>query len=274
MAAILREAFYIMTLTLLSLLLPLSFLLLARLSATQYVMALIPSPPPQASLLISFFLQTNPSVLHAILSVVSMATLLHGLLGGTSLSSQSARDNTSILILKPRLHLAWILLCTLQICVGLGVEGVVASGVLPVDYDEETGILASLCRIVFFIGLHESMLHWFRIVVKPVADDTIFGFFKEERLVEKVAVGLSFGYLWWWRLRGEVGVLVHIVQFKKQLSKGVGVADIVSWWLYYLTVIIGMVRIVNGFIWAGKVLLCRKPEDQDPCVSHVDIDNV
>ncbi|KAK9136687.1 hypothetical protein Sjap_007281 [Stephania japonica] len=274
MAAILREAFYILTLTLLSLLLPLSFLLLARLSATQYVIALTPSPTPQASLLVSFFLQTNPSVLHAILSVVSMATLLHGLLGGTSLSSQSARDSTSILILKPRLRVAWILLCTLQICVGLGVEGVVASGVLPVDYNEDNGMLTSLCRIVFFIGLHESMLLWFRIVVKPVADDTILGFFKEERLVEKVAIGLSFGYLWWWRLRGEVGVLVHLVQFKKQLSKGVAVADIVSWWLYYLTVIIGMVRIVNGIIWAGKVLLCRKPEDQDPCVSHVDNDNV
>ena len=89
-------------------------------------------------------------------------------------------------------------------------------------------------------------------------EDTVFGFSREERWVERVAMAASFGSLWWWRLRAEVEPLVVMVEVKKELSLGVGVADLVGWWLYYLTVTIGMVRIVNGIMWLGVIFLCRR----------------
>ncbi|KAJ6675014.1 TRANSMEMBRANE PROTEIN [Salix viminalis] len=45
--AILREPFHVLTITLLSLLLPLSFLLLARLSSYSYLLTIITSDPVQ-----------------------------------------------------------------------------------------------------------------------------------------------------------------------------------------------------------------------------------
>jgi hypothetical protein len=35
--------------------------------------------------------------------------------------------------------------------------------------------ISLLSKGVFFLGLHETTLHWCRVVVKPVVDDTIFG---------------------------------------------------------------------------------------------------
>ncbi|KAF5931445.1 hypothetical protein HYC85_032318 [Camellia sinensis] len=84
------------------------------------------------------------------------------------------------------------------------------------------------------------MVYWSRTVVKPVVDDTVFGYVKEERWVERVAMAASLGTLWWWRLRGEIESLVVMVEVKRELLIGVGIADFVGWWLYYLTVTIGM----------------------------------
>lgn len=49
-----------------------------------------------------------------------------------------------------------------------------------------------------------------------------------------------------------------MVEVKKEMAMGVGVADLVGWWLYYQTVIIGLVMIVKGIIWVGVILLCRR----------------
>ncbi|KAK9282515.1 hypothetical protein L1049_005435 [Liquidambar formosana] len=218
----LREPFHILTITLLSLLLPLSFLLLARLSSAHYLLAFTPLPQP-CPLIFSLFFYSNPTLLHALVSIISVATLIHGL----------------------------------TVCVGLGIEGSIAAGIDGISFGDERNLFG---RVIFFLGLHETMLHWSRTVVKPIVDDTVFGVAREERWVERVVLAASCGSLWWWRLRNEVESLVILAEVKKKLLMGVGVADFVGWWLYYLTVTIGMVRIVKGLMWLGMVLLSRKVE--------------
>ncbi|CAL5357739.1 unnamed protein product [Camellia sinensis] len=98
------------------------------------------------------------------------------------------------------------------------------------------------------MGLHETMQYWWRRVVKPVVDDTVFGYLKEERWVERVAVAVNFGSLLWWRLRDEVSHLVVVAEVKREMAMGVGVAEFVGWRLYYVNVTIGMVRTVKGIL--------------------------
>ncbi|XP_062144780.1 uncharacterized protein LOC133852120 [Alnus glutinosa] len=262
----LREPFQILTITLLSLLLPLSFLLLSRFYILHYLLSFNSYPPPQlSSFLFSFFLYINPSVLCLIVSVVCIATLTNGLTTGklTFLTESPAG----------RLYTAWIFVCTLQVCVGLGIEGAIAAGVEAPGLN--MGEISLLSKVIFFFGLHETTLHWFRVVVKPVVDDTVFGVAREERWAERVALAASFCSLWWWKLREEVEFLVVLPEFKRERLMGVGVADFVGWWLYYLTVTIGMVRVVKAILWLAILLLCRRPvRGKSPPASDGDEDNV
>ncbi|KAI4349743.1 hypothetical protein L6164_010303 [Bauhinia variegata] len=259
-----REIFYLFTLTLLSLLLPLSFLLLARLSGAQYYLQSLrwnhsSQPFPYV---LSMFLHINPAFLYFLVSAVSVATLIHGLTGKITLLSQSPSP-----VLRPRLYTAWILLCTLQVCVGLGIEGTIAAGVD--DSDSTFGVARNfLSRVIFLLGLHETMQNWSRIVVKPVVDDTVFGVATKESLIERVAIAAGLGSLWWWKLRDEVETLVVMAEAKKEQLMDVGMGDFVGWWLYYLTVTIGMVRIVNGLMWIAMNSLCRRQtsiSSAEPC---------
>lgn len=68
----------------------------------------------------------------------------------------------------------------------------------------------------------------------------------------------SFATLWWWTLRDEIESLVVVAEFKRELLMGRGLADFAGWWLYYLTVTIGMVRVVKGFMWLGMLFLWRR----------------
>ncbi|XP_057509200.1 uncharacterized protein LOC130791900 [Actinidia eriantha] len=250
-SATLVEPFHLLTTTLLNLLLPLSFILLGRLATARYLFTLAAYPKPQpSSPLISLFLHTIPIILHPLVSLISVAALIHGLTGRITLRSESTEP-----ILRPRLYAAWILLCALQVCVGFGVEGSIAAGIDGTGFGHERGLIS---RVFFFLGLYETMLYWSRTVVKPVVDDTVFGFSKEERWVERVAMAASFGSLWWWRLRAEAEPLVVMVEVKKELSMDVGVGDLFGCWLYYLTVTIGMVRIVKGIMWLGVLFVCRR----------------
>ncbi|THF97645.1 uncharacterized protein LOC114315409 [Camellia sinensis] len=251
-SATVKEPFQILITSLLSLLLPLAFLLLARLSTAHFLFSTAPNYPQTqiSSLLISLFFNTNPTLLHALISFVSVATLMHSLSGRATLTTDSPGPVS-------RLYTAWILLCTLQVCVGLGIEGSIAAGIDGSGFGHER---SSLSKVIFFLGLHETMVYWSRTVVKPVVDDTVFGYVKEERWVERVAMAASLGTLWWWRLRGEIESLVVMVEVKRELLIGVGIADFVGWWLYYLTVTIGMVKIVKGIMWLGVILLCRRVE--------------
>ncbi|KAG6749785.1 hypothetical protein NC652_033259 [Populus alba x Populus x berolinensis] len=251
--AIFIEPFHILIFTLLSLLLPLSFLLLTRLSSYNYLLTITSDPgrQPPSSSITSLFLSINTAVLYFLVSVVSIATLIHGLTGKIALLSESTGA-----AYRPGLCTAWIMLCTLQICVGLGVQRSVSAGMFDGSgFDIQRSLLS---RLIFFLGLHETMIHWSRTAVKPVVDDTIFGAARDEKWEQRVAVALSCGALWWWRLRNEVESLAFVAEAKIELLMDLAVADMVGWWLYYLTVTIGMVRLVKGLIWVGVILLCKR----------------
>ncbi|XP_015891709.3 uncharacterized protein LOC107426125 [Ziziphus jujuba] len=257
--AILREPFHILTISLLGLILPLSFLLLARISYARYLLTLdsysssTQDTTSTSSFVFSLSLYANPALLYFLVSIVSIATLIHCLTGKLTLIT-----NTSTPTFRPKLYTAWIFLCTLQVCVGLGIQRSIPAESTAdggFGFDTERSLFS---RVIFFLGLHETMFHWCRVVVKPVVDDTVFGVYRKESLVEKVAVAVSFGSLWYWRLRGEIDSLVIVGEAKRELPMGMGMADFVGWWLYYLTVTIGMVRIVKGILWFSMILICRR----------------
>ena len=52
--------------------------------------------------------------------------------------------------------------------------------------------------------------------------------------------------------------LVVMVEAKKEQLIDVRVSDFVGWWLYYLTVTIGMVRVVRGLVWMVTICLYRR----------------
>ncbi|XP_021280861.1 uncharacterized protein LOC110414122 [Herrania umbratica] len=264
---ILQDSFHLLTITLLSLLLPLSFLLVARLSCVNYILTITSNPSqPSPSFLLSFYFYTNPAVLYILVSAVSIATLVHGLTGKIAFVNESPD-----VVYRPRLYIAWIVLYILQVSVGLGIEGSIVSGIDGAGFGAERSLLG---RVIFFLGLHEIMLLWFRTVVKPVVDDTIFGAVREERWIHRAAMALSIGTFWWWKLRDEVESLVVVAEAKKELSMDIEIADFLSWWLYYLTVTIGMVRVVKALIWLGIVLLCRRVRRNNDETSEDDQDKV
>ncbi|XP_028771056.1 uncharacterized protein LOC114728332 isoform X2 [Neltuma alba] len=248
------QVFHLFTLTILSLLLPTSFLLLARLSASQYYLqstASFPSPCPSLHLY-SLLLHINPNVLYLLVSIVSVATLIHGL---TCKFSFFAQSSTSLL--KLPLHASWILLCSFQVCVGLGIKGNIATDVY--DSDPSFGLRRSFfSKLIFLLGLHETTQVWSRTVVKPVVDDSMLGNSRKERWVERVAVAASLGGLWWWRLREEVETLMVMAEAKTEQLMDMEMRDFVGWWLYYLTVTIGMVRILKGLLWIAMICVCRR----------------
>jgi ABC-type uncharacterized transport system permease subunit len=49
-----------------------------------------------------------------------------------------------------------------------------------------------------------------------------------------------------------------MAETKKDEMMEVGIEEFVGWWLYYLTVTIGMVRIVKGLMWVFMISLCRR----------------
>ncbi|KAL2556495.1 uncharacterized protein Fot_01234 [Forsythia ovata] len=218
-----RDVFQILTTTLLGLHLPLSFLLLARLSKVCYLLSVsdnYPTTKPN-SLLCSIFLYTKPTILLLLVSLVSVAALTHGLTGKIAFLRPSLEP-----VARHSLYAAWVFLCTLQVCVGLGIEGSIAAGVDGLRFAEKRSLL---CRVIFFLGLHETTLFWSRNVVKPVVNDTVFGYVKEEKWVEKAAMAFTFGGLWWWRLRNEVEPLVVVAEIKREFMISVGVDDFMGW---------------------------------------------
>ncbi|KAL2507551.1 uncharacterized protein Fot_31198 [Forsythia ovata] len=192
-----KELFHILSATLLSLLIPLAFLLLARLATARYLLSVFdnyttqnPTCPLSLPLLC-----TKPTIINLLVSVVSVSALTNGLIGKFTLLSNSLPQPSSAAAsgFRPGLCVAWGFLCILQICVVLGIEGSIDAGVDGSGFGEEKSLL---CRVVFFFGLHETTMFWAATVVKPVVDDTIFGFSREESRVEKAAMAFSFGVIW------------------------------------------------------------------------------
>ncbi|KAM7274501.1 hypothetical protein ACFE04_016367 [Oxalis oulophora] len=257
---ILKQAFYILTINLLSLLLPLSVLLLSRFSSVYFFLSVSPTTSAvdiNGSVIFSIFL---PAVLFLVVSAISIATLINGFTGKTittTLTNSDSKCPTTV-ISRPRLCVAWILLCTLQVSVGLGIEQSIAAGMFD-DYAVTVGIGRSLIsRTICFLGLHETMIYWSRMVVKPVVDDTIFQVPSPDKWVLRLGTAASFGCLWWWKLRDEIESLVIVPEAKIGISMEVGISDLIGWWLYYVTVTIGMVRIVKFVMWLGMIFLCRR----------------
>ncbi|KAK4273284.1 hypothetical protein QN277_021715 [Acacia crassicarpa] len=265
------EILYLITVTILSLLLPLSFLLLATLSAAQYhLQSLLTWNHSTKTFprLLYLALHLNPAILYVLVSFVSIATLIHSLTGKITLFSNSPTS-----VHRPRLFTAWVLLCAFQVCVGLGIEGGIAAGLY--DSDSSFGVDRSLLsRVIFLMGLHETMQLWNRAVVKPVVDDTVFGgVARKERWIERVLMAASLGGLWWWKLKEDVESLVVMAEAKKEQLMEVGVADFVGWWLYYLTVTIGMVRVVKAFMWMASVCWRRTSTSEIAPVESRDNDD-
>ncbi|GER34686.1 sphingosine 1-phosphate receptor 1 [Striga asiatica] len=154
-----KRPFQIVATNLLSLLLPLSFLLLGRLSTARYLLSAsdthhLSSPN---SFLRSFFLShaKNPTILHLLVSAVIVSALAHALTDkiepGGGRNSEPRRPL--------RLWAAWIFLCAAQICVGMGIEGSIAAGVDGSRFGRGNG---AICRAVFFVGMHETAVWWWR----------------------------------------------------------------------------------------------------------------
>ncbi|OIT06975.1 PREDICTED: uncharacterized protein LOC109222364 [Nicotiana attenuata] len=255
-ANMLKESFQCLTIILLSLLLPLSFIVLARLSVARYLITTSTEYYTRPdSLLVKIFLYANPNILHVLVPLVAVSALIHGLTGRTILFIKQSADHMTYS--KPCLYTAWFFLFMLQICVCIGVEGSIAIGIGGSSSFSHHERLCLLSRVIFFFGLHETTSFWAKKVVKPVVDDTVFGVkTADDRMVEKVAMAMSFGVLWWWKLRDEVESLVVVAEMKRELIGSVDLVDFVGWWLYYMTLAIGMVKIVKGFIWVCFVMFC------------------
>ncbi|XP_073148355.1 uncharacterized protein [Henckelia pumila] len=243
------EAFRILTAALLSLILPLSFLLLARLSVAHYLGISSHNGQEYSFYLCSLFFlfSEQPIILQLLVSVITLSCLAHSLTGKlVFVPSRSSSEPFG----RPHLLVAWILLCVFHFCVGLGVEGSIVAGIDGSGFGQRRSFL---CRVVFFLGLHETMVFWSRMVVKPVVDDTFFGFSKAEGWADKAAMGLSLGGLWWWRLREEVEAVVVVPEIM-----GIGVAAFVWWSLYCSTVAVGVVMLVKGFVFTAGVIFTSR----------------
>ncbi|XP_047148028.1 uncharacterized protein LOC124820401 [Vigna umbellata] len=267
-----KEIFYIFTFTILTLLLPLSFLLLAKFSDAQYYLQTLTwyHSPRHFPYVLTLALYINPLILYVLVSIISVASFMHVLTGKIiTLSDPSSPSST---VVQPRLYTAWVLLCTFQVCVGLGIEGSIEAGLYD-SGESSFGVERSLLiRVIFLVGLHQTTQVWARIVVRPVVDDTVFGVEREVRLVERVVVAASLGGLWWWRLREDVESLVIMVEAKKEQLMDVRVSDFVGWWLYYLTLTIGMVKIVRLLIRMATIFLFRTSATISK-VEHYEIDD-
>ncbi|XP_010481079.1 PREDICTED: uncharacterized protein LOC104759900 [Camelina sativa] len=238
----LLRPFQMISISLLSLLVPLSFLFLSRLSLSSF------SAPVTVSGVFCLLHQVDVGVLYTILSLIIVSTLIHNLSGKPECS-----------VLHAHLYICWIVLFIVQACVAFGIEATMST-TMSINTDTSFSLASQerwvLVRVMFFLGLHEVMLMWFRVVVKPVVDDTVFGVYVEdERWSERAVVAVTFGTMWWWRLRDEVESLVVVAEVKRNLLIRLGGLDFVNWWMYYICVGIGLVKIFKGFLFFVNMLI-------------------
>ncbi|KAG7595581.1 hypothetical protein ISN44_As06g001670, partial [Arabidopsis suecica] len=246
--------FQMISISLLSLLVPLSFLFLSRLSVSSS------SAPVTVSSVFSLLHQVDVGVLYTILSLIIVSTLIHNLSGKPECS-----------VLHSHLYICWIVLFIVQACVAFGIEGTMST-TMSITTDKSFSLAAQerwvLVRVMFFLGLHEVMLMWFRVVVKPVVDDTVFGvYMEEERWSERAVVAVTFGLMWWWRLRDEVESLVVVAEVKRSLLIHLEGLDFVNWWMYYICVGIGLLKIFKGFLYFVNMLILTIKRSRKGCES-------
>jgi len=243
----LKHLFHTLSLTLLTLLLPISFLLLAKLTSSSPSSSL--PPPPYA-------------VLRLLVSFLAVSSLLYSLTGHFP---------------RPRTAIAWAVVVTFQVCISIGIEATISFGIKPL-VPSETSRLMWIERTVFFLGLYNTMLHWMRVFVKPVVDDTVYGVEVREGRADRVAIGVAFSSLWLWMLRGKVEPLVLAAGKGGLLDGFAGWEGFVLWLVSYSTVVNGMVRVVEVIFWVGSSLFwflcCRGEEDVGPLAHDPRTDDV
>ncbi|KAJ0979919.1 hypothetical protein J5N97_015393 [Dioscorea zingiberensis] len=236
---VIKHVFHKVSLTLLSLLLPLSFLLLSRMSS--------PSPMLSPSIFVSFTLRISSLLLQSLVAIISLSTLY------CALTSR---------IPRPPLFISWTILFIFQASVSFGIESSIAAGVQPVA-------AVSTCRVpwiaytIFFIGLYETMMTWVKMLVKPVADDTIFMSSINDCFIDKVVVGLAYSVLWMKVLQDEMEPLVLAVGNEGLVMHG-GCSGLLLWLIGYVTTIAGLMKIILGAVWMIEKLLffhCRDAEE-------------
>ncbi|CAN1196435.1 hypothetical protein LINPERHAP2_LOCUS43567 [Linum perenne] len=267
------EILHVSTTTLLSLLLPVSFLLIARFSCYSYLIA-----DHATSTTASFLGVVVNLTLYGVVSIVTVSALVNSIMVSPELVGSLVRPKGGYGWLRS--CGSWMLICCLQICVRLGAEmegsrgsAMVAAVVVGMSEleDEVGGVGKSgsglLIRAGLFLGLYEIMFHWLSVVVRPMVDGAIFGRVRDEWWVQRAVTGMSFGALWWWwGLNEEVESLAIVAAAKwnqvGRMEDGTDLVglDMVGWWLYYVTFIIGMVRVAKGVMWVGLIMLCERRE--------------
>ncbi|KFK42615.1 hypothetical protein AALP_AA1G018500 [Arabis alpina] len=249
--------FQVISISLLSFLVPLSFLFFSRLSLASASLVTVSGGS-------SLLHQADIGVLYTILSLIIIFTLIHNLFGKPKCS-----------VFHSHLYLCSIVLLIVQVCVAFGIQGTINPNTTMSITPDRSLSLASqerwvLVRVMFFLGLHEVMLMWFRVVVKPVVDDTVFGVYMvEERWSERVVVALTFGLMWWWRLRDEVESLVIVMEVKRNLLIHLEGIDFVNWWIYYICVVIGVVKIFKDILYLVNMLILTIKRSRKGCESRV-----
>ncbi|XP_010523180.1 PREDICTED: uncharacterized protein LOC104801571 [Tarenaya hassleriana] len=167
----------------------------------------------------------------------------------------SLSGKTACYVLHSRLYLCWIVLYihwAVLFVVQAPLIGIM--GTLTENFDARLFIAAQerwvLIRVLFFLGLHEVMMVWFRLVVKPVVDDTIPGVYTEKRLSERGVVAVTFGMMWWWRPMEEAEGLAVVAEPKHKLLIGLEALDYGNWLIYYTCAVpvIGILRVLRRLL--------------------------
>ncbi|KAG0501013.1 hypothetical protein HPP92_001085 [Vanilla planifolia] len=218
-----KQSFHALSLTLLSLLLPLSFLLLARLA----------SPPPSST--------PTSIILYILITFLTLNTLLSAITGRR-------------FGIRPLLAIAWAFLCLFQACITLGIEATIQDGFKPLEDGSQTIHEKWMKRSFLVIGIYDITMLWRRMFVKPVVDDTVFGDAMEEKMIEKFVITAAFGGLWLWLLRQELEPLV-LAAGRGGLRKAVTWSGFHLWLVSFATVLIGTVRVAQVLFWFACILL-------------------
>ncbi|PIN08394.1 hypothetical protein CDL12_19034 [Handroanthus impetiginosus] len=247
--AAVKEGCRIVATTFVSLLLPLSLLLLARLSTARYFLSITDDKNKtiqshEIPFLTSVFLYSKTTmILSLLVFLITLAALINIL---------TSRKTAFLISALHRLQAFWILLFLMQFCLILGIHGTI-----DVEISSYTvGNLVLPRRVVFALGLHETMIFWLRNVVVPVVDAAVFGDLRKDfSWAEKVVLEAAFGNLWWRKLRDEAEALVVLPHVTAELGMNLAAADVVGLLLYYLTVAAGVVTVVKFCVWLVTWLL-------------------
>ncbi|CAI9105471.1 OLC1v1004399C1 [Oldenlandia corymbosa var. corymbosa] len=268
--------FQIFATIILSLPLPLSFLLLARLSAVHYPSSVDSSgryyqfPPVFATLLLIY--NGKSIILYSLVAVVTVAAFIHGLTSTPfPLNSGSPTPEQPVSGARHRaakIYAAWFLIFMFQVYVGVGTEWSRSAGITVSVIAEASSndVYVFTARALLFVGLLETMSFWSKYVVKPVVEDAVGGGrggggHRLVAVAERVCVALTFGALWWFKLRDEVDILILVPELilgpiQRRRDVVVAVAgEFGGWWLYALTSSIGSIRVLKGSIWVVSAVL-------------------